>query len=142
LTGLISKIHFYIMFEDPKWIEASGRISHLVASLMRGMAKAGIRPVLSFKNGILAPTGLKTGAKDIPTGLFKQFESDIKKLKIKDKKIKVIITHCDDLPGVERLEGMIEKEFKNVEIVFVNILNNVVGAVAGPNTLTLAWREN
>jgi len=105
------------------------------------MAKVGIRPVLAIKNGVLVPTGLKTGAKDISTGLFKQFEMDIKKLKMEGKKIKTVITHGDDLEGAERLKGMIEKEFKNIETAFVNILNNVVGAPAGPNAITLAWCE-
>ena len=141
LEEFVLKIHFYIMFDDPKWIEASGRISHLVASLMRGMAKVGIRPVLAIKNGVLVPTGLKTGAKDISTGLFKQFEMDIKKLKMEGKKIKTVITHGDDLEGAERLKGMIEKEFKNSEVLFLNIINNVVGAPAGPNTIALAWCE-
>ena len=142
LEEFVPQIHLYIMFEDPKWIEASGRISHLVANLMRGMAKAGIRPVLALKNGVLGPAGLKAGAKDIPTGLFKQFETDIKKLKIEDKKIKAVITHGDDLEAAGRLKEMIEKKFGNVEIVFVNILNNVVGAVAGPDALAFAWRED
>jgi len=142
LEEFVPQIHLYIMFKDPKWIEASGRISHLVANLMRGMAKTGIRLVLAFKNGVLGPAGLKAGAKDIPTGLFKQFETDVKKLKIEDKKIKAVITHGDDLEAAGRLKEMIEKEFGNVEIVFVNILNNVVGTLAGPNALTFAWCED
>ena len=142
LEEFVPQIHLYIMFEDPKWIEASGRISHLVANLMRGMAKAGIRPVLALKNGVLGPAGLKAGAKDIPTGLFKQFETDIKKLKIEDKKIKAVITHGDDLEAAGRLKEMIEKKFGNVEIVFVNILNNVVGAAVGPDALTFGWCED
>lgn len=142
LEELVPQIHFYIIFDNPKWIEASGRISHLVASLMKAMAGAGIRPVLTIKNGVITPAGLKTGAKDIPTGLFKQFETDIKKLKKEDQKISVVITHGDDLAGAQRLKEMIEKGFSNAKVVFINIVNNVVGAPAGPNVLTLAWRED
>jgi len=139
LANFLLKINLYVMFEDPKWIEASGRISHFVANLMKGMAKAGIRPVMTFKNGTLSPSGLKTGAKDISIGLFKQFEADVKKMKMEDKKIKAVITHGDDLAEAERLKRMIEEKFSNVEIVFINIVNNVVGALAGPNALTLSW---
>ncbi len=141
LEEFVSQIHFYVMFDDPKWIEASGRVSHLVANLMRGMAKAGIRPVLTFKNGLLVPAGIKTGAKDIPVGLFKQFESDIKKFKMENKEIRIAITHGDNLPGAEKLKEMIEKEFKNAGVVFLNIINNVVGSPAGPNTIALGWSE-
>jgi DegV family protein with EDD domain len=142
LKEMVPRVHFYIMFKDPKWIEVSGRISHLVAGLMRGVAKANIRPVLAIKDGIIAPAGLKSGAKDMPAGLFKQFEEDVRKMKMEKKKIKAVITHGDDLPEAERLKKMIEERFGNTEIVFINIVNNVVGALAGPGALTLGWCEN
>ncbi len=141
LSESVPKIHFHIIFENAKWIEASGRISHFVANLIKGMAKMSVRPVLTFKDGILAPAGLKTGAKDIADGIFKQFESDMKKLSRPDKEIKAIITHGDDTAGAERLKAIIEKDHKNVKIAFINILNNVVGSLAGPNTLVLAWLD-
>jgi DegV family protein with EDD domain len=141
LEKFIPKVHFFVMLEDPKWMEASGRISSIVANLMRKMANAGIRPLLAFKNGILALAGLKIGAKDIPTALFKQFEADTKKLQKERRKIRVAITHGDNLQGAQRLKAIIEKGFKNTEIAFINIINNVVGAPTGPNTLAFAWCE-
>lgn len=141
LEKLISQVHVSLILEDLKWVEAAGRISHLVASVVRGIAKAGIRPVMAFKNGVLAPAGLKTDAKDIPTALFKQLEHDAKNSIKEGKRIRVIITHGDDLAGAQRLKEMIEKEFKNTEIVFVNIINDVVGVLAGPNAMLLSWCE-
>ncbi len=141
LEKFIPRAHFFVMFENPKWLEASGRISHLVASLMRRLAGAGIRPVLAFKKGVLVPAGLKSKAKKLPIAIFKQFEDKIKKLKLRNKKIRAVITHGDDTESAEELKEMIEKEFKNVEIAFINIINNVVGAPTGPNTLALAWCE-
>lgn len=140
LEKFIFQIHPYIILEDPKWLEASGRISSLVANLLRRIAKAGIRPLLTFKKGKLVPAGIKTGAKDIPIALFRQFEADIKKLR-GGKKIRVVITHGDDLKGAQRLKEMIEAEFKEAKVAFTNIINNIVGAVTGPNTLVLAWCE-
>jgi len=141
LQEFVLQIHSYVIFDDPKWIEASGRISHLVANLMRAMAGAGIRPVLTFKNGVLTPAGLKTGAKDIPTGILKQFETDIKKLKKENQKISIVIAHGDDLAGAQRLKEITEKGFPNAKVVFINIVNNVVGAPAGPNALIFSWCE-
>jgi DegV family protein with EDD domain len=140
LEKLVSQIHLFVILKDPKWLEASGRISHLVANLLRRMAQAGIRPLLTFKNGRLVPAGIKTGAKDIPTALFKKFETGMKKLR-EDKQIRVIITHGDDLEGAQRLEEMIKKDFQNAEVSFINIINNVVGGPTGPNTLAIAWSE-
>lgn len=139
LEEFIPKVRCYVMFEDPKWVEASGRISHLVATLMRELGKRGIRPVMTFKEGVLKPTGLKAGAKDIPTALFKQFGTDTEKLRKEEKKIRIAITHGDDLEGARRLKEMIEKEPKNVEVAFLNILDNIIGALAGPNAITLSW---
>ena len=141
LEEFVPQIHLYVMLEDPKWIEALGRISHLVANLMRGLAKVGIRPVLTLKNGVLVPAGVKTGAKEMPAGLLKQLEADIKKFKMGDRKIRVIITHGDNLEGAQKLKERIGGKFKNAEIVFLNIINNVVGVPAGPNALTIAWCE-
>jgi len=141
LEEFVPQIHLYVMLEDPKWIEALGRISHLVANLMRGLAKVGIRPVLTLKSGVLVPAGVKTGAKEMPVGLLKQLEADIKKFKMEDRKIRVIITHGDNLEGAQKLKEMIWGKVKNAEIVFLNIINNVVGVPAGPNALTIAWCE-
>jgi DegV family protein with EDD domain len=141
LEKFVPKVRCYVILGDPKWIEATGRISHLVANLVRGMMKVGIRPVLTLKNGILTPSGLKTNARDIPTALFSQLDKDIRSLVKEGKKIRVVITHGDDLSGAQRLKEMIEKEFKSAEVVFINIINNIVGVPAGPDTITLCWCE-
>jgi len=141
LEEFVPQIHLYVMLEDPKWIEALGRISHLVANLMRGLAKVGIRPVLTLKNGVLVQAGVKTGAKEMPAGLLKQLEADVKKFKMEDKKIRIAITHGDSLEGAQKLKEMIGEKFKNAEIVFLNIIDNILGVATGPNALAIAWCE-
>ena len=141
LEKLIPKVRLLLMLSDPKWIEASGRISHLVANLMRKMAQAGIRPLLALKEGIVAPVGIKFGAKDMVITLFKQFERETAKIEKSGRKIRVVITHGDDTQSAQRLKGMIEKESKNTEVAFVNVIGNVIGAPIGLNALALAWCE-
>lgn len=141
LEKLIPHIHLFIMVKDFKGIEASGRISPLAANILRRMAKVGIRPLLALKNGKFSPAGIKARAKDIPTALFKHFERQIKKLKQEDKKIRAAIVHGDDPEGAQRLKEMIEKEFKNTEVAFINIMDNVLGGPAGPDALVLGWCE-
>ncbi len=141
LEKLIPQVRLFVMLEDPKWQEASGRISHLVANLMRRMAKLGIRPLLTFKKGVLVPSGIKTGAKDIPTALFGQFKKESRKLSAEGKRIRAVITHGDDLAGAQRLKEMVEKEFKNTEVAFLNVIDNVVGSLTGPNSMAFAWCE-
>ncbi|PIU42709.1 MAG: hypothetical protein CO034_03030 [Parcubacteria group bacterium CG_4_9_14_0_2_um_filter_35_11] len=141
LEKSIPHIHLLLIFNDPKWIEASGRISHLAANLMRKMAQAGIRPLSAFKDGVLVPVGIRLGAKDLPTALFKQLEKETKNLRKAGKKIRVTIVHGDHPKSAQRLKEMIEKELKNTEVVFINVIGNVIGAPIGPDALACAWCE-
>jgi DegV family protein with EDD domain len=140
LQEFVPHVHLFAMFQDPKWLEASGRISHTVASLMRGVARIGVRPLLTFEKGKLVPAGLKTRAKDTVEVLFRQLDKDTEKARKAGKKIRVAITHGDDLESALRLRQMAE-ELENVEVAFINIINNVVGVATGPNTLAFAWCE-
>ena len=141
LEKFIPQVHLYGMLKDPKWLEASGRISPTIANWFRRMQKIGVRPVLGIKKGVIKAIGIKAGAKDIPTALFHQFEAKTKKLRDQNKKIRVAITHGDDLEGARRLKEMIEKELEGVEVAFINLIDNVLGVLVGPDALILAWSE-
>ena len=139
LEKFVPQVRLYGIFEDPKWLEASGRISSTLANWFRRMQKIGVRPILGIKKGVIKAVGIKAGAKDIPTALFHQFEAKTKKLRNQGKKIRVAITHGDDLPGVQKLKEMIEKNLENTEVAFVNLIDNVLGVLVGPNAIILAW---
>lgn len=141
LEKFIPQVRLYGIFEDPKWLEASGRISSALANWFRRMQKIGVRPILGIKKGVMKAIGIKAGAKDIPTALFYQFEAKTKKLRNQGKKIRVAITHGDDLEGAQRLKEMIEKELEGVEVAFINLIDNVLGVLVGPDALILAWSE-
>lgn len=135
------RVHLSVMFEETKWSEASGRISPAVANVMSGMARIGIRPVLSIKKGKIVLASLRTRAKEIPEVLFRQFKKETQKSREKGGRIRVIITHGDYPEGAQRLKEKIEKELSNIEVVFINIINDVIGAATGPNALAFAWCE-
>jgi DegV family protein with EDD domain len=140
LQEFIHQVHLFVMFHETKWLEASGRISHVVTSLIRGLARIGVRPIMTFEKGTLIPAGLKTRAKDTADVLFKQFDRNSKKARQTGKKIRLAITHADDQESALRLKRMVE-ELGNVEVVLVNLINNVIGVITGPNTLAFAWSE-
>lgn len=141
LEKLVPQIRVFVMFKDPKWLEASGRISSLAANLLRGLAKAGIRPLLTFKEGLLVPGGIRRKAENIPLALFEQVKSEIRKSADLRQKFRMIITHGDDWDGAERIKKMIKEEIPNTRISFINIVNDFVGALLGPDTLICAWHE-
>jgi len=135
------KIHLYGFVADPKWLEASGRISHAITVWIKNMQKIGVRPVLGVKKGLIKPIGLKSRAKDLPAALFDQLKRKTEKERKKGKKIRVAITHGDNLKETQILKEMIEKEFKEIKISFVNLIDNVLGILVGPDALVLAWME-
>jgi len=141
LESLIPKIHVFAIFKDPKWIEASGRISTILADWIRRMAKLGVRPLLGFKKGTITSIGIITRAKDIPTAMFRRFKLETKKLRKRDEKIRIVLTHGDNLAEIQRLKGMIEKEFSNIETALVNLIDNVLGVLTGPDIVVCGWCE-
>lgn len=141
LKQSVSKVYLYIMVRDSKWLAKSGRVSAVLAKIIQGMAKIGVRPVLTARNGELVMSGLRTRAKDIAVTLNQQVYRDTKRVRQLGKRIQVAITHGDDPERALRLKELIEKEYKNIEVAFISIINNVVGAPTGPGTLSVAWRE-
>ena len=65
LKELPPKIYLRVIFKDPKWIAASGRISKASAGWIRKMQKIKIHPLLGVKKGIIKPVGIKIGGPDL-----------------------------------------------------------------------------
>ena len=139
LGDFLSQVKLVALLEDPSRLEASGRLSPTVASWIRKAQKIGIRPLIGVKEGKITAVGLKAGAKDIPAALFHELESKTKKPREEGKQIRAAITHGDNIERAERLKEMIEKNLQNVEIVFVNLVDDILGALLGPDSLALAW---
>jgi len=139
MTNFIPQVKLYALLEDPKRLEASGRISPTVANWMRRAQKIGIRPLIGLKDGKITAIGLKTGAKDIPTALFKELENKSNDIRKKGKKIKVAIAHGDNLERAQQLKEMIEKNLEGAEVVFLNLIDDVLGTLLGQDSLGLAW---
>jgi len=141
LKEFIPKVHLIGMIEDPKWLEAGGRMTHALANLVRQMAKIGMRPLLGLKDGVVTSVALKMRAKDRPTALFREFEKEIEEGRKSGKKIRGAITHADNLTDAQRLKGMVEKGFPDIKITFLHLISAVIGAHVGPGSLIFAWYE-
>ena len=136
------KIHLAAMVKDPKWLESSGRIPHFLANWIRRMERIGLRPLLGIKNGKIKAVGIKKDAKDIPSALFQELKEKTEKLLKQGKKVRVAITHGDNLEGTQRLKETIEKELRGATVVFINLIDNVLGVLTGPDSLIVAWCES
>lgn len=141
IKKFIHNVHLFGMVEDPKWLEAGGRMSHPLAVLVRQMAKIGMRPLIGIKEGVVTSVALKMQAKDVPTALFKELQKETNELREKGKKIKVAITHADNPQGAQELQDLIESNLNNVEIAFVSLIDSIIGVHVGPGTIICAWCE-
>ncbi len=134
----IPKIYLYAFIIDPKWLEWGGRLSSKLANWIRKFQKMGLYSFIGLKKGEVKPMGV-TRAKNLAEGLFKQIEKDSKKTRKKGKKIRVVITHCDNLEDAQKLKEKL-KEIK-AEVSFINLTGSVVGVHIGPGSLVAAWTE-
>jgi len=139
LKRTIPHIHLYGFFADPKWIEWGGRITPSQAIGIRCFQKFGIRTLIGVKNGKIEKIGLRFGIKDIPEALFKEIEIKSKEIRRQGRKIRVVITHCDNLEAAEKLKEKLKKI--KAEVSFINLVGPVVGVHIGPGTLMAAWTE-
>ena len=139
LEKFIPQVRLFALLGDPKWLEASGRISSILANWIRKFQKIGIRPLIGIKEGKISAIGIKTGVKDVPTALFRELEEKTKILRKQGRKIRLAITHGDNLKEAQQLKEMIEKELENIEIAFVNLVDDILGTILGPDVLILAW---
>ena len=106
------------------------------------LEKIGLRPILGIKNGKIKAVGIRKGARDIPSALFQELKEKTEKLRKQGKKIRVAITHGDNLEGAQRLEEAVEKELSGAEVTFLNLIDNILGVLTGPDSLIVAWCES
>jgi len=132
----ISKIHLFGMVESPRWLEAGGRLNSTVASLLEKMQSIGMRPVLGLKDGLIKPTTLKMQAKDTAEALLKEIKG------LKNQKLRLSITHADNLEEALILKSLIEKDLPESKIEFINLVSTVIGAHVGPGTLIVGALED
>jgi DegV family protein with EDD domain len=137
---IVKNIHLFGMVENPKWLEKGGRISHSFAVLLEKMQKIGMRPLIGVKNGEVKPVALKMRAKDVPEALFRELEKEIEKIEEKNE-IKVAIGHADNLEGAKKLKELIEENLKGIEILFLGLIDPIIGVHVGPGTLAIAWSQ-
>ncbi|TET84105.1 MAG: DegV family protein [Candidatus Nealsonbacteria bacterium] len=137
LKELIPQTHLYIIFEDPKWIEAGGRMSKSQANWVRRMKKINLHPLITIKDGVVTKGGV-IFAKDMTEALFKKISKESQKARKQGKRIRVIIGHADNPEGAEKLRKLL-KEIK-AEVPFISLGSPVVCAHTGPGTLIVAWQ--
>lgn len=137
LENLIPQTRLYIAFEDPKWVEAIGRISRSQADWIRRMKKINLHPLMELKKGVVSKGGV-VFAHDVAEAIFKKILKESRKT-IKEKKgIRVIICHADNLEQAEKLKKIV-KERIGAEVPFISLGPLIICAAVGPGALLVGW---
>ena len=133
LEGFSIQNHLYLFFEDPKYIEASGRMSQSQADWVRRMKKLHFHPMIELKpDGNLGKGGI-IFAKDEVEALFKKVKKESK-----GQLIRVAINHADRLEDAEKLKDKLEGELK-ATVLFIDLATPIIASHAGPGSLLLSW---
>jgi len=136
LKKLIPKTHLYAILEDPKWLEAGGRMSKSQANWIRRIKKINLHPLVTIKDGVVTKAGI-IFARDTAEALFKKIGKESQKARKEGKRIRIIIGHADNPEGAEKLRQRL-KEIK-AEVPFISLASPVVCSHTGPGTLLAGW---
>ena len=137
LQQTISKVKLYVLFDDPRWIEAGGRLTKSKAAWVRRLKKLRFHPLISVKDGVLTQDGI-VFAKNKAEALFKKVAADSAKDRKIGKKIRTVIAHADDETGAKLLKTML-KERIGAEVSYIIMASPTLGVHAGPGSLIVAW---
>ena len=101
------------------------------------------------QDGKVEQIGFRFGVKDTPEAIFKEIEKNSRKARKEGKKIRVVITHCDNLEEAKELKEKLKKikparlpdgtQVGGAEVSFINLTGSVVGVHVGPGALIAGW---
>lgn len=137
LQEAILKTNFIFMLENPKWAENSGRIPKILGTFLRKMHQLKLFPILGLKQGKVKLFSVKRKVKSMAEALFEEFRERISKKEYQT--INLAITHAENEKEKEHLEGLIKK-VPNSKLQYSNLIGEIVGGLAGPGALSLAWQ--
>jgi DegV family protein with EDD domain len=136
VNSYVPKTYFYGMTENPDQMEAGGRISHVLAVILKQMQKIGMRPLLHMEDGVVKAANLKMNAKNTAEALFRHFEDSNKKSLAEGKKFRIAISHADNFAEAEKLKALFEEKYPSqVKIDFISLTGIFIGSHVGPGTL-------
>lgn len=123
-------------YDNPKWLFAGGRMPKILPYGLQKMKQMKIRVLMCVKDKKIRPYSIKRNFFELATPLFEEFEKKTRETK---DKINVIISHGDNPEQANKLKTLLESK-NNVDIKNVDLLDIVLGAHTGPNTIVLSWQ--
>jgi dihydroxyacetone kinase-like predicted kinase len=118
LNKTISHIHTYLFLSKLEKIKKISKISYSQVKWAKRVQRIGAQPLFSIKRGKIIKNGIHLMTKDISSAIFREIKLRSRKYRKQGRKIRIVITHCDNLEEAKKLKNKL-KEIQ-AEVSFTN----------------------
>ena len=137
IEKLVPKVKHFVIMGDLRWVGKRGRMPKVISYLLYYLQKTGIiKIVMTLKDGRFKPIFQFFSFNNDSESIFKEI-----KKRIATKRVKLAITHIDNLKEAERLEKLIVDEIPFSKIEYVSPGNPMDASILAPGALTCAFYE-
>jgi len=134
LNKAVSRVHTYMFLLEP---DKTNKVSRSQVRWMKRLQKIGAKPLFSIKKGRIIKNGFHLRVKDVSGAIFREIKARSDKSRKQGKKIRVVITHCNNLEEAKKLKKKL-KEIK-AEVSFTNLVSSNSVINAGSGSLIASW---
>jgi len=118
LNKTISHIHTYLFLSKLEKIKKTNKISYSQVKWAKRLERIGAQPLFGIKKGRIIKNGIHLMTKDVSGAISREIELRSRKSRKRGRKIRIVITHCDNLEEAKRLKNKL-KEIR-AEVSFIN----------------------
>lgn len=130
LSDMRKKHQVYLIVDDLKYLERTGRVNSTVASIGTILK---IKPIVRFENGaIVTDSKVRTMKKAMSYMI-----SKLEELKVKDN-THILIAHAKGMDYAKKMEQLIKDEYPTCSVSICE-LSPVISVHTGPQTLGVSW---
>jgi len=118
LNKTISHIHTYLFLSKLEKIKKISKISYSQVKWAKRLQRIGAQPLFGIKRGKIIKNGIHLMTKDVSNAIFREIKLRSRKSRKQGRKIRIVITHCDNLEEAKKLKN----KFKEIqaEVSFTN----------------------
>ena len=131
VTALRSNIGLFFVMNTLDYARRGGRIGAITAVAADTL---GVKPLLTFKDGIVSDLSLNRTLKSGIKAIYKKYVS------LADDNPEVFIFHANNLRGAESLKAMLQEQFPELQ-PRIEWVGPVVGLYSGPGCVGMAFRK-
>ena len=99
-------------------IKKTSKISYSQVKWAKRLERIGAQPLFGIKRGKIIKNGIHLMTKDVSSAIFREIKLRSKKARKRGRKVRIVITHCDNLEEAKRLKNKL-KEIQ-AEVSFMN----------------------